>query len=91
MAQIWQERLGQPRIAKWDEVLAKLASLPIEDGVYITHEGIPNMWTKYTFEHPALTGVLGMLPGDGVDTLTFIKTLANVFDDWQIDRFWGWV
>lgn len=90
MAQTWQERLGQPRVAQWDEVLAKLAPLPIEDGVYVSYEGIPDMWTTYTFEHPALTGVLGMLPGDGVDTLIFIKTLDKVLAEWQYDRIWGW-
>lgn len=90
VAQTWKERLGEKRVDKWDEVLAKLAPLPVEDGVYVTYEGIPDMWNKYTFEHPALTGVLGMLPGDGVDTTIFVKTLDKVFAEWQYDRIWGW-
>ena len=63
----WADRLGLPekRVKQWKEVLEKMAPLPVEDDVYVTYEGIPDMWTKYTFEHPALTGVFGMLPGDG--------------------------
>lgn len=90
VAQTWMERMGKPRIEKWDQILSQLAPLPIEDGVYVTFEGIQNMWTQYTFEHPALIGVFGMLPGDGVDTLTFARTLDKVFAEWQYDRIWGW-
>ena len=48
------------------------------------------MWTKYTYEHPALTGVYGMLPGDGVDQPTFKRTLEKVSKEWQFNRIWGW-
>lgn len=48
------------------------------------------MWTKYTYEHPALTGVYGMLPGDGVDLPTFKRTLEKVSKEWQFNRIWGW-
>ncbi|MFA6875525.1 MAG: hypothetical protein WCQ87_02690 [Parabacteroides sp.] len=88
----WADRLQLPTKAtkRWREVLNNLASLPVKDGVYTTYEGIPNMWTKFTFEHPALTGVLGMLPGDGVDRVTFDRTLDKVSKEWQFDRIWGW-
>lgn len=91
-ALVWAGRLGLPekRTKKWKEVLDKMAPLPVEDGVYVTHEGIADMWTKYTYEHPALTGVYGMLPGDGVDLETFKRTLAKVCKEWQYDRIWGW-
>lgn len=57
--------------------------------VYVTYEGIPDMWTKYTFEHPALTGVFGMLPSDGVEMETFKRTLSKVCGDdvWRV----GWI
>lgn len=88
----WAERLGLPekRTKKWKEVLSKMAPLPVAGGVYTTYEGIPDMWTKYTYEHPALTGVYGMLPGDGVDLATFKRTLEKVSKEWQFDRIWGW-
>ena len=88
----WADRLGLPekRTKKWKEVLSKMAPLPVAGGVYTTYEGIPDMWTKYTYEHPALTGVYGMLPGDGVDLATFKRTLEKVSKEWQFDRIWGW-
>jgi hypothetical protein len=89
-AQTWKERLSLPRDEKWDDVLNQMSPLPIEDGVYVTHEGIQDMWTKYTWEHPGLTGVYGMLPGDGVDGKTFIATLDRVFSEWNFNHTWGW-
>ena len=88
----WADRLGlsEKRTKKWKEVLSKMAPLPVADGVYTTYEGIPDMWTKYTDEHPALTGVYGMLPGDGVDLPTFKRTLEKVCKEWQFNRIWGW-
>ena len=88
----WAERLNLPekRTKKWKEVLSKMAPLPVQDGVYVTYEGIPNMWTEKTYEHPALTGVYGMLPGDGVDLETFKRTLDKVNKEWQFHRIWGW-
>ena len=90
MAQVWRERLGLKRDPQWDEVLKKLSPLPLKDSVYVTHENIENMWTNYTFEHPALIGTLGMLPGDGVDTAVFRKTLKKVVSTWDFNRTWGW-
>ena len=88
----WADRLGlsEKRTKKWKEVLSKMAPLPVADGVYTPYEGIPDMWTKYTYEHPALTGVYGMLPGDGVDLPTFKRTLEKVSKEWQFNRIWGW-
>ena len=86
----WNKRLNKPVVRKWKDVLEKLSALPQEDGVYITHEGIQNMWTKFTFEHPALIGVFGMLPGDGVENDVFKKTLERVIEKWDFNRTWGW-
>ncbi len=89
-AQKWKERLGQVRDVRWDTILDNLAQLPQENGVYVTHEKIDSMWTKYAFEHPGLLGTLGMLPGDGVDTASFIATLDKVTSVWNFNRTWGW-
>ncbi len=48
------------------------------------------MWTKWNFEHPALTSVFGILPGDGVDKETMRRTLDKVASTWNFDRTWGW-
>lgn len=89
-AQKWRERLGMAPDAKWQDVLEKLAPLPVEDSVYVTYEGIQEMWTRYNFEHPGLTGVYGMLPGDGVDTLIFRRTFDKVLSEWNMEHVWGW-
>lgn len=70
MACEWHKRLSLPVPEAWEKVLAKLSPLPVEEDVYITYEGIPDMWTNFAFEHPALIGTFGMLPGDGVDQAT---------------------
>jgi hypothetical protein len=89
-AQLWKERLGQNRDPGWDDVLNKLSQLPVENGLYITHEDIDSMWTKFAFEHPGLSGTFGMLPGDGVDTAIFKATLEKVISNWNFNRTWGW-
>ncbi len=89
-AQVWRERMGLKEDSKWDDVLKKLSPLPQQEGVYVTHENIENMWTKFNFEHPGLIGTYGMLPGDGVDTVCFKKTLDKIVATWNFNRTWGW-
>ena len=90
VAQQWRERLGLARDPAWDRVLHGLAPLPVEEGVYVTYQGIPDMWTRYNFEHPGLIGAYGLLPGDGVDLPTMHRTAEKVFADWKFDATWGW-
>ena len=37
-----------------------------------------------------MTGIFGILPGDGTDPGTMRRTAEKVFDRWQTDRVWGW-
>jgi hypothetical protein len=89
-AQAWRERLGLPREQRWDAVTEKLAPLPVQDGVYLSQENMPDTYTKMNWEHPSLIGSAGMLPGDGTDAETFKRTLHKVWETWQWDRCWGW-
>ncbi len=86
----WQKRIHLPTSKKWKNVLDSLAPLPIENKVYITHEGIKDMWTKHNYEHPGLLAAYGMLPGDGVDTSTMHRTFNKVLNQWDFARTWGW-
>jgi hypothetical protein len=101
IAQTWRERLGLPRDAEWDQVLKSLAPLPVENGVYITYEGCPDMWTgtttldngsKFTYHdgHPTTTGAFGWLPGDGVDLTVMRATFGKMMTTWNMDSCWGW-
>lgn len=86
----WKRMLGEPAPEKWERVLKNLAPLPVENGLYVLHEGVEDMWTRYAYEHPALIGVYGMLPGDGADRKTAKDTLAKVSQTWRFDGMWGW-
>ncbi len=90
VAQEWRERLGLARQPQWDEVLKKLAPLPVQDGLYLFQEGLTDTYTKWNWEHPALIGALGMQPGDGVDAATMQRTVRRVMEVWQWERAWGW-
>ncbi|MBN2475791.1 MAG: hypothetical protein JXB62_14360 [Pirellulales bacterium] len=84
-AQLWRERLGQPRCGPWDDVIRRLSPLPGADGVYQTAEGI---WANT--DHPSHLAACGVLPGGRVDRPTMRRTLDRVRRDWQWDRTWGW-
>lgn len=90
VAQEWRKRLSLPENVVWKNVESKLSPLPVENECYITYEGIPDMWKNYAFEHPALIGVFGMLPGDGVDKKIIQNTLLKINELWNFDRVWGW-
>jgi hypothetical protein len=90
VAQNWRERLGLGRNPEWDKVLNLLAPLPEANGLYLMQEGMADTYTKWNWEHPALVGALGMLPGDGVDLATMRHSLTRVMEVWQWDRAWGW-
>ena len=79
-------------------VMKDLAPLPVEDNLYVLHEGVKDMWTKYNYEHPALIGTYGMLPGDGVDMEVFENTFNKIISVWNfqesgdgISRCWQWL
>jgi len=90
VANKWRERLGSKRHPVWDEVIAKLSSLPVKDGVYLAHENCPQTYTERHHDHPSMLGALGMLPGDGVDRATMRRTFEKVLLEWQWDKTWGW-
>lgn len=90
LAQEWRKRMGLPGNKKYSDVLDRLSALPQQDGRYVSWENIYHMWTVYNFEHPALIGAYGMLPGDGVDVPTMDSTLSMVGRTWTFDHTWGW-
>lgn len=89
-AQQWRRRLGLSRDPRWDTVLHGLAPLPEADGLYLLQEGLADTYTRWNWEHPALLGALGMLPGPGVNRYIMRRTVRRVMETWQWDRCWGW-
>lgn len=90
IAQEWRKRLNLAPNEEYEKVREKLSALPVQDGVYVSWENIDDMWTRFNFEHPALIGAYGMLPGDGVDVPTMERTLEKVEKVWQFNETWGW-
>ncbi|KAH8430674.1 uncharacterized protein LDX57_008336 [Aspergillus melleus] len=98
----WKERLGQSIPMKWKHVLEKLAPLPTvevttpsgkKDITYTLYEGIPNMWSdpETVMDHPALTGIYGLLPPLAVVNMTIAEaTAAQVARTWNFTDCWGW-
>ena len=104
-AQAWRERLGLPRDAEWDRVVAKLSPLPVKDGLYLATESTPELWDLARSprcsegrtepacldrDHPSFLAALGLLPGAGVDRETMRRTFDAVLRDWDLRQTWGW-
>lgn len=89
-AEQWRTRMGLKPKEAWTKVRNGLAPLPTQDGRYVLYEGVPDMWTTFNFEHPALIGPYGMLPGDGVDLPTMRRTMDQVKAAWRFEEIWGW-
>lgn len=93
-AQQWRERLGMPRDAHWDDVIARLSPLPQKDGKYVALESHPDTWDNIDsrHDHPEMLGPLGILPGGpDVDRATMGRTLDAVLTTWDWEtKIWGW-
>lgn len=92
-AQLWKERLGEPRDKKWDDVINKLAPLPVQDGVYLSTESAKDSFTfsKWMTDHPAVLGALGMVPeSPKLDKKIMKNTLDIIWERWNWEHTWGW-
>jgi hypothetical protein len=92
-AQQWRLRLGMPREAKWDEVIQKIAPLPVLGDVYLAAESAPDSYTNPEFktDHPSVFGAFGMLPQTGLVDTTIMKNTFNlIWKDWSWAETWGW-
>ncbi len=89
-AQSWRKKQKLIEKAIWNKVYDQLSPIPIRDSIYVQWEDAADMWTKLNYEHPALLGIYGMLPGDGVNKTVMKRTLHKVVDVWKFDQVWGW-
>jgi hypothetical protein len=104
-AQQWRERLGLAREPRWDEVLARLAPLPMRDGLYLAAGSRPDLWERARSpecskiarseecpnrDHPSFVAALGLLPGEDVDRAAMARTLDAVLEHWDLRQTWGW-
>ncbi|HEY4330305.1 MAG TPA: glycoside hydrolase family 65 [Phycisphaerae bacterium] len=89
-AQSWLERLGEKRRPEWDDIITKLAPASTKDGVYLMQEGQDTFSKEWAYEHPALLGALGVLPGNNIDPKIMAATVKKVREVWDFSRVWGW-
>ena len=91
-AQKWRERLGLPRVRKWDDVITHLPPLAVKDGLYVSAETATDTFSdpKQSTSHPCILGPLGMLDGSLVDRETMRRTLHKVMEHWDWENTWGW-
>jgi hypothetical protein len=92
-AQQWRQRLGLPRNKKWDDVMAKLSPLPVQDNKYLFTETGTDSYTNpvYRTDHPSVFGTLGMLPKTKmVDTSIMKNTFDSIWSNWNWKETWGW-
>jgi hypothetical protein len=90
LAQQWRERQGLAREKAWDDVIAKLAPLPQQDGAYLAHENCPDTFTRFNYDHFSTMAAWGMIPGPNVDLDVMKSTLEKTISDWRWDQVWGW-
>jgi hypothetical protein len=83
----WRQRMGLSPDANWETIAENLASLPVQDGIYVEQE------TPLVADggHPCMLAAYGFLPkSKAVDTETMRKTLKYVMQNWNYEETWGW-
>ena len=94
VAQQWRARMGQKRDPQWDELIDKLSPLAYNsDGLYLASEDATDTYRdiRFTSDHPAVLGALGMLPECKMLRRDYMQhTLNWIWDNWNWDKTWGW-
>lgn len=93
-AQKWRERSGMKRNLEWDEMIDKLSPLAYnEDGLYLAAETATDTYIdiRYTSDHMAVLGALGILPKSKLVREDYMKNTLNwIWDNWNWGKTWGW-
>lgn len=87
-AQHWRELLGLPRDKKWNDVIQKISSPHIRNGIYTAIENDP--FTIYE-DHPSMLAAYGFVPDVGmIQPAIMKKTYDDVLEKWDWKSTWGW-
>jgi len=93
VAQSWRVRTGKTRKAQWDELIDKLSPLTALDGLYLASEDAVDTYMdiRFTSDHPAVLGALGILPECKLVRRDYMKNTLNwIWDNWNWGKTWGW-
>lgn len=87
-AELWRERLGQPREPLWDRVADQLARPAPRDGHYPAIATEPYLLRN---DHPSLLMAYGWCPPTPlIDPPVMGRTLDDVLSSWNWKSTWGW-
>lgn len=93
VASNWKLRQHLPIPSSWTHVLENLAPLPVINNTYPIYENTPQMWldpVTYT-DHPAMTGIYGILPPTPDLNLSILHTTADKIEQlWDFENLFGW-
>jgi len=92
-AEQWRKRMGMEQKKRYSDVLKKLSSLPVKDGVYLCSEDTRDTWEnpRYMSDHPIIAGIAGMIPETPlVDKKILRNTLGTIQKVWNWNTTWGW-
>lgn len=93
VAQQWRERAGERRKPQWDELIDKLSPLAALDGLYLASEDAVDTYKdiRFTSDHPAVLGALGILPQCKLVRPDYMKNTLNwILENWNWGKTWGW-
>jgi hypothetical protein len=93
IAQLWRERSGMERDAKWDDIINRLSPLAEKDGLYLAAESAPQTYQeqRFTSDHMIVLGAAGLFPQSPLLKPAIMRnTFDWVWDNWNWDHTWGW-
>ncbi len=93
IASSWKKRQHLPIPSTWTHVATHLAPLPVIDATYAVYQDIPDMWIDPNtyYDHPAMTGIYGLLPpGLGFNLTVMQNTATKVGEIWDFKNLFGW-
>jgi hypothetical protein len=104
-AQLWRQRRWLEREPQWDRVIAQLAPIAEQDGLYLPVESAPRFWIDAASEtckhhatapqclnrdHPSFLMAYGLIRSDRIDPEEMRRTLRATETNWDLRQTWGW-
>lgn len=104
VAQAWRLRRGLPRDVAWDRVIAHLAPMPTDAGLYAPAAPKEGFWAHAASDtcrghavapclnrdHPSFLMSDGFIASDRANPQTMARTLAETDRVWDWRQVWGW-
>ena len=89
----WKKRLGEKPDPLWADVVKKISSLAVQNGIYLCSEDTKDSYRnpRYMSDHPIVSGVKGVMPAtplvnDGI----LANSLDTIMNVWNWPSTWGW-